>query len=59
MKKINRAISDVVCVNLHFGNEYELLPNETQKMLVREFISLLNWHRTGHLHVLQPMEWIK
>lgn len=61
-EEINRAkeISDVVCLNLHFGNEYELLPNETQKMLVREFANtgadIIFGH---HPHVLQPMEWIE
>ena len=52
--------SDVVVLSLHFGNEYELLPNETQKFMAREFA------RTGadiifghHPHVLQPFEWIE
>lgn len=60
--EISRAkeISDVVVLSLHFGNEYEPLPNELQKMLANEFA------KTGadiifghHPHVLQPMEWIE
>ncbi|WNF35116.1 CapA family protein [Bacillaceae bacterium IKA-2] len=64
--KVNEAIkaakkkSDVVVLSLHFGNEYELLPNDTQKMLVNEFAQtgadIIFGH---HPHVLQPLEWIE
>ncbi|MCD8500583.1 MAG: CapA family protein [Bacillaceae bacterium] len=54
-----KAISDVVVLSLHFGNEYEPLPNETQKLMAEEFA------KTGadiifghHPHVLQPFDWI-
>ena len=55
-----KEVSDMVVLSLHFGNEYELMPNETQKMLAHEF------SKTGadiifghHPHVMQPMEWIE
>ncbi|WP_175640320.1 CapA family protein [Metabacillus schmidteae] len=54
------AISDVVVVSLHFGKEYERMPNEEQKQLA------LNTANAGadiiighHPHVLQPVEWIE
>lgn len=55
-----KEVSDVVVLSLHFGDEYEPLPNELQKMLANEFA------KTGadiifghHPHVLQPIEWIE
>jgi poly-gamma-glutamate capsule biosynthesis protein CapA/YwtB (metallophosphatase superfamily) len=55
-----KKVSDVVVLSLHFGNEYEPLPNELQKMLVTEFAStgadIIFGH---HPHVLQPLEWIE
>lgn len=57
--KAAKKVSDVVVLSLHFGNEYELLPNETQKMLVQEFAAtgadIIFGH---HPHVLQPLQWI-
>lgn len=58
--KAAKKLSDVVVLSLHFGNEYELLPNETQKLLVNEFATtgadIIFGH---HPHVLQPLEWIE
>jgi len=55
-----RAISDVVVVSLHFGKEYERLPNEEQKQLAFKTANagadIIIGH---HPHVLQPMEWIE
>ena len=55
-----KEVSDIVVLSLHFGNEYELMPNETQKMLVQEFSNtgadIIFGH---HPHVLQPMEWVE
>jgi poly-gamma-glutamate capsule biosynthesis protein CapA/YwtB (metallophosphatase superfamily) len=55
-----KEVSDVVVLSLHFGNEYEPLPNELQKMLVNEFANtgadIIFGH---HPHVLQPIEWIE
>lgn len=54
-----KEISDVVVLSLHFGNEYEPMPNDTQILLAEEFA------KTGadiifghHPHVLQPFDWI-
>ncbi|MCQ6268026.1 CapA family protein [Fictibacillus sp. WQ 8-8] len=53
-------ISDVVVISLHFGNEYERMPNETQKELVQmaadSGADIIIGH---HPHVLQPVSWIK
>lgn len=58
--KAAKKLSDVVVLSLHFGNEYQLLPNETQKQLVNEFAAtgadIIFGH---HPHVLQPLEWIE
>ncbi len=52
--------SDVVVLSLHFGTEYERLPNEQQKYLAHEAASagadIIIGH---HPHVLQPPEWIE
>ncbi|MCF6138514.1 CapA family protein [Pseudalkalibacillus berkeleyi] len=54
-----KKLSDVVVLSLHFGNEYERLPNEQQKFLANEAASagadIIIGH---HPHVLQPPEWI-
>lgn len=51
--------ADVVALSLHFGNEYERMPNETQKELVQfaadEGVDIVIGH---HPHVLQPVEWV-
>ncbi|KSU83443.1 poly-gamma-glutamate synthesis protein (capsule biosynthesis protein) [Fictibacillus enclensis] len=53
-------ISDVVVLSLHFGNEYERMPNEEQKKLTRMAANagadIIIGH---HPHVLQPVAWIK
>jgi poly-gamma-glutamate synthesis protein (capsule biosynthesis protein) len=55
-----KGISDVVVVSLHFGKEYQRLPNEEQiqlaKQLAQAGADIIIGH---HPHVLQPMEWIK
>lgn len=59
---ISRAkeLSDVVVVSLHFGQEYQRLPNEEQKELAHKTANagadIIIGH---HPHVLQPMEWIQ
>ncbi|WP_261130478.1 CapA family protein [Bacillus sp. Marseille-Q3570] len=54
-----KRISDVVVLSLHFGNEYERLPNEQQKLLANEAAAagadIIIGH---HPHVLQPAAWI-
>ncbi|WP_068676163.1 CapA family protein [Oceanobacillus sp. Castelsardo] len=51
--------ADVVILSLHFGNEYERYPNDTQKDLV-QFAADQGVHAVigHHPHVLQPMEWV-
>lgn len=59
--EIDRAeeISDVVVLSLHFGNEYQRMPNAAQKELVQfavdEGADIILGH---HPHVLQPVEWV-
>ncbi|KKI90286.1 capsular biosynthesis protein [Bacillus sp. SA1-12] len=54
-----KKISDVVVVSLHFGKEYERLPNDEQKQIARQTANagadIIIGH---HPHVLQPIEWI-
>ncbi len=54
-----KQIADVLVVSMHWGNEYQLFPNDEQKslakMLANEGVDLVIGH---HPHVLQPMEWI-
>ncbi|GAB3045512.1 CapA family protein [Virgibacillus ainsalahensis] len=51
--------ADVVALSLHFGNEYERMPNEQQKDLVQfaadKGVHVIIGH---HPHVLQPVEWV-
>lgn len=60
-KEIRRAKeqADAVVVSLHFGVEYQLLPNEEQKdwaqFAANEGADIILGH---HPHVLQPAEWI-
>ncbi|HHW38627.1 MAG TPA: CapA family protein [Bacillales bacterium] len=55
-----KAISDAVVVSVHFGNEYQRLPNENQKQLVKELANAgANIILGHHPHVLQPAEWVE
>ncbi|WP_435765671.1 CapA family protein [Oceanobacillus sp. CF4.6] len=51
--------ADVIVLSLHFGNENERFPNDTQKDLVQfaadQGVDVVIGH---HPHVLQPMEWV-
>lgn len=53
-------MADVIVVNLHFGKEYERIPNSSQKELASELAvagaDIIIGH---HPHVLQPFEWIE
>ncbi|RKQ30903.1 CapA family protein [Oceanobacillus halophilus] len=57
-KAKNKA--DVVILSLHFGNEYERLPNKSQKDLV-QFAADQGVHAVigHHPHVLQPLDWVE
>ncbi|MGW6301703.1 CapA family protein [Peribacillus butanolivorans] len=52
-------VSDVVVVSLHFGKEYERLPNDEQKLLAQTTANagadIIIGH---HPHVLQPVSWL-
>lgn len=51
--------ADITVVSLHFGNEYETVPNEAQQKLVQQLsdlgVDLIIGH---HPHVLQPVAWV-
>ena len=51
--------ADLTVVSLHFGNEYEPLPNASQETLVQELadlgVDIIIGH---HPHVLQPVAWV-
>lgn len=55
-----KKAADVVILNLHFGNEYERMPNKEQKELVQfaadEGVHAVIGH---HPHVLQPAAWVE
>jgi len=57
--KAAKEIADVVSVSMHWGNEYQLLPNDHQKQLAQQLadegVDLIIGH---HPHVLQPMAWL-
>ncbi|MFG6147039.1 CapA family protein [Halobacillus sp. B23F22_1] len=52
--------SDAIILNMHFGDEYEPLPNKEQKDLAQFAadlgVDVLIGH---HPHVLQPIEWVE
>ncbi|MFB1051743.1 CapA family protein [Paraliobacillus sp. JSM ZJ581] len=55
-----REVSDVVVTQLHFGDEYERMPNQSQKDLVQYLADLgVNIVFGHHPHVLQPIEWVE
>lgn len=51
--------AELTVVALHFGNEYEPLPNESQQTLVQQLsdlgVDIIIGH---HPHVLQPTAWV-
>ncbi|WP_100011722.1 CapA family protein [Lentibacillus sediminis] len=52
--------ADVVVLSLHFGDEYEPMPNDRQKNLAQfaadQGVDVVLGH---HPHVLQPLEWVE
>lgn len=51
------AGAEIVCVAMHWGVEYVLLPGETQKSLARFLVDQgVDLIIGGHPHVIQPME---
>ena len=53
-------LSDIIVVSLHFGNEYERLPNNEQRSLA-QFVADLGVDVVigHHPHVLQPVDWVE
>lgn len=55
-----KELADVVVTSLHFGEEYEIMPNDAQKDLVQfvtnEGADIILGH---HPHVLQPVDWVE
>lgn len=65
IKKINqdvkraKALSDVVVVSMHWGNEYERFPNNEQIILAKKLADMGVQIIIGnHPHVLQPPAWV-
>ncbi|UOQ95380.1 CapA family protein [Halobacillus shinanisalinarum] len=55
-----KEISDAVILSLHFGKQYEPMPNERQKKLVQFTADLgVDVVIGHHPHVLQPIEWVE
>lgn len=57
VKKARDAGAEVICVCMHWGNEYEMTPSKHQRNLA-EYIKSLGADLIigGHPHVVQPME---
>src|SRR5690606_12619563 len=55
-----KQLSDIIVVSLHFGNEYERVPNNEQRSLA-QFVADLGVDVVigHHPHVLQPIDWIE
>lgn len=57
MDKARRAGADVITVSLHFGQEYQTMPNEEQKTLAHALLKAgADIILGSHPHVLQPYE---
>lgn len=66
MKKIEadvkqaKLISDVVVVAMHWGTEYQDLPNKQQQQLAQQLADLgVDLVIGNHPHVLQPPQWVE
>lgn len=54
-----RAGAEIICVAVHWGDEYQLLPNKSQKELATWLCDQgVDIIFGGHPHVIQPMELI-
>lgn len=54
-----KRLSDVVVVAMHWGTEYETLPNESQKLLAQKLADYgVHIVIGNHPHVLQPPAWV-
>ncbi len=49
--------AEIVCVCIHWGDEYHLLPNASQRALADKLVDMgVDLIIGGHPHVIQPME---
>ncbi|MCM1521197.1 MAG: CapA family protein [Muribaculaceae bacterium] len=57
VREAREAGAELIAVCIHWGDEYRLLPNQTQKSLA-EFLTSLGVEMIigGHPHVIQPMK---
>lgn len=57
IKRIREAGADLVTIALHFGTEYQTVPNDEQKRLARSLIAAgADIIAGSHPHVVQPYE---
>lgn len=55
-----KKVADVIVLSLHFGNEYEPYPNQSQKDLAKFAADLgVDVVIGHHPHVLQPIDWVE
>lgn len=60
IKRLREAGTDFITVALHFGVEYQLTPNDTQKKLARKLIAAgADIIAGAHTHVVQPYETVE
>ena len=60
IKRLREAGADVVTVALHFGLEYQTMPNDEQKRLARSLVAAgADIIAGSHPHVLQPYELVE
>lgn len=57
MERCRNAGAELICVCIHWGDEYKLLPNASQKRLAQQLVDMgADMVIGGHPHVIQPME---
>ena len=57
MADLNTQGADCIIVYLHWGNEYELKPNENQRAIAQKLCDMgVDVLLTSHPHVIQPVE---
>lgn len=55
-----KEISDFIIVSCHWGEEYDIAPNNFQKKYAKMFADLgVNVILGTHSHTLQPVEWVE
>lgn len=57
VNKARKAGAEIIATCIHWGNEYQLLPNSSQRLLADYLCDLgVDLIIGGHPHVIQPME---